>query len=215
MLQCFLIAITISMDGLSVGIAYGIKNITIPLYSLLVLDIISAILLSLGFFTGHLLIKLISKNFVHLLGVVILLLIGLWFLIQAWLNYKFPKNKISDPVSIAVISIDSLGIAINILRDPSKVDLDVSGIIDTKEAILLGMALSIDSLAIGVAVALPTTIAILHTIILVLILNLAFILLGIYIGRNCISSKLREKSTLIPGCLLIILGLSKLINISK
>lgn len=211
MLQSFLIAIAISMDSFSVGVAYGIKNIKVPLRSLIILDCISVILLSFGFFSGKLLAKLVPQILTNFIGAGILLCIGTWFLIQGWLNYKFPKEKVNQPTSIAVISIDSLGIAINILRDPSKVDLDISGVIDTKEAIVLGIALAFDSLAIGVAVSLSSISAILLALLLVAVLNLIFLLSGIYIGKNYILYRVKEKTSFIPGCILVILGLARLI----
>lgn len=211
MTQCILIAIAISMDSLSVGIAYGIKNIKVPLYSLIILDFISVLLLSFGFFTGSLLMKLLPGLAMNLIGAGILFFIGLWFLIQAWLNYKFPKENLHQPISIALISIDSLGIAINILRDPSKADLNVSGVIDLKEAVLLGVALAIDSLAIGIVVSLTSLGLIAFTLLLVAILNLVLLLSGIYIGKNYIASQLKAKTSFIPGCILIILSLSRLV----
>ncbi|MCC5911014.1 MAG: sporulation membrane protein YtaF [Clostridiaceae bacterium] len=211
MLQGLLIAIAISMDSLSVGIAYGIKNIKVPIRSLIILDLISVTLLSVGFFAGNLLTRVVPEVVTDIVGASILFCIGTWFLIQGWLNYKFPKEKLQNPISIAVISIDSLGIAINILRDPSRADWDTSGVIDTKEAVLLGIALAIDSLAIGVAVSLSSIYLILFTLILVAIMNLIFLLTGIHVGRNYIATLLKEKTAFIPGCILIILAIVQII----
>ena len=208
--QSILIAIAISMDSLSVGIAYGIKNITVPLHSLIILDFISILLLTMGFFAGNLVSKIAPSPIIKLIGSIILFFIGLWFLIQGWLNNKFPKEEIAHPTSIAIISIKSLGIAINILRDPSKVDLDTSGTIDTKEAILLGIALAIDSLGIGVAVSLPDISIILFTLLLVAIMNLVFLLSGIYLGKNYIGNSIKDKASFVPGGILILLSLVRL-----
>ncbi|AKL96953.1 sporulation protein [Clostridium aceticum] len=212
MIEGLLIAIAISMDSLSVGIAYGIKNIKVPLRSLIILDCISVILLSFGFFMGNLLTQLVPAFVTELIGAGILVIIGLWFITQSWLNYKYPKEKLPQPTSIAVISINSLGIAINILRDPSKADLDISGIIDTKEAVLLGIALAIDSLAIGIAVSLSSVSIIVFTLFLVAIMNLVFLLSGIFVGKNYIASRLKEKTSFIPGFILVILGLTRLLS---
>ncbi|SET63407.1 putative sporulation protein YtaF [Natronincola peptidivorans] len=211
MVQGLLIAIAISMDSFTVGIAYGIKNIKVPLHSLVILDLISVTLLSLGFFAGNLLTKLVPAFVTDIIAAGVLLALGIWFLIQGWLNYKYPKEKVQEPTSIAVISINSLGLAINVLRDPSNADLDISGVIDTKEAVLLGIALAIDSLVIGIAVSLSSIMIILFTLLLVAVLNLVFLLSGICIGRNYIASRLKEKTTFIPGCILVILGLTRLI----
>jgi len=211
MLECVLIAIAISIDSLSVGIAYGVKRITVPILSLLILDVLSVTLLGLGFFTGNIILKLVPPIWTQVIGGSILLIMGLYLLIQGWINYKYPSENIIAPTQIAVISIESLGIAINILRDPSRVDLDISGSIDTKEAVLLGIALAIDSLAVGVAVALSSISLILFTLLLVSIINIIFLLTGVAVGRKYIAHKFKEKAALLPGCILIVLGLMRLL----
>ncbi|KAB3534107.1 sporulation membrane protein YtaF [Alkaliphilus pronyensis] len=206
MLQAILIAIAISIDSLSVGFAYGAKNIKVPLRSLAILDLISVSLLSVGLFTGNLLTKLFHTTIADLFGAFIIIGIGIWYLIQGWLNYKYPPCKVDKPTSIIIISIKSLGIAINVLRDPTKIDCDVSGVIDTKEAVILGIALAVDSLAVGVAVSISSIPVILLTLILVVVMNLLFLTLGMYLGSKLVSNSFRQKTSFIPGCILLILG---------
>lgn len=211
MLEGLLIAIAISIDSLSVGIAYGVKKIKVPFLSLIILDILSVTLLGLGFFAGNILIRLIPEIWTLVISSGILITMGIYLLTQGWINYKFPPENIISPTQIAVISIESLGIAINVLRDPSRVDLDISGTIDTKEAVLLGIALAIDSLAVGVAVALSSIYIIIFTLFLVGAINLIFLLTGITFGRKFVAHKFKEKAAFIPGCILIILGLMRLL----
>lgn len=210
MLQCFLIALAISIDSFSVGMAYGIKNIRVPLRSILILDIISIILLSIGFFAGNILTKLYPAFLTSFLGSLILFTIGLWYIVQGWLNCKYPKDPTKEPISIAIISIKSLGIAINIMRDPSRVDLDTSGVIDTREAVLLGFALAVDSLAVGLVVSLSSIYLILITLVMVGILNLLLLVTGIYFGKKYLMDRLREKTAFVPGFILILISLIRL-----
>jgi putative sporulation protein YtaF len=211
MLQGILIAVAISMDSFSVGIAYGIKNIKVPIRSLVILDFISVSLLGLGFFSGNLLTRLVPEIFTKLIGSLILLLLGLWMLIQGWINYKFPKEDVEQPTSIINISIHSLGIAINIIRNPFTADMDISGTIDTKEAVLLGVALAVDSLAVGIAVSFFSIPIILITLLLVAVLNLVLLLFGIFIGRKYLSNRLKKVTAFIPGFILLILGLIRIL----
>ncbi len=210
MLQCFLIALAISVDSFSVGMAYGIKNIKIPLRSIFILDIISISLLSIGFFAGNILTKYAPSFLTNIFGACILFIIGLWYIVQGWLNHKYPKEETKEAVSIAIISINSLGIAINIMRDPSRVDLDISGVIDTKEAILLGFALAADSLAVGLVVALSSLSMILITLLMVGILNLLLLKAGINFGKKYLTYQFREKTAFVPGIILIILAIIRL-----
>lgn len=211
MLQCFLIALAISIDSFSVGMAYGIKNIRVPLKSILILDIISITLLSIGFFAGNMLSKLYPTFLTSLLGSLILFAIGVWYIFQGWLNLKYPKNPSEEPISIAIISIKSLGIAINIMRDPSMVDLDISGTIDTREAVLLGFALAVDSLAVGLVVSLSSIYLILMTLVMVGILNLLLLVTGIFFGKKYLMGHLRDKTAFVPGFILILISLMRLI----
>ncbi|KAB3528801.1 sporulation membrane protein YtaF [Alkaliphilus serpentinus] len=211
MLQAIMIAFAISVDSFSVGVAYGVKNIKVPLPSIFILDIISVVLLALGLFTGNLLTRIFPPIVTNLLGSIIIIVIGIWFLIEGWLNYKFPKEKIQQQATIAFISIKSLGIAISVLRNPSGADLDVSGTIDTKEAMLLGFALAIDSLAVGIVVSINSLAIILSALVLVATMNFLFLLMGIFIGKRFLMKSLKEKTSLVPGFILIILGIIRLL----
>lgn len=210
MLQIFLIAAAISIDSFSVGVAFGIRNIKVPLRSILILDFISVTLLSCGFFAGNILSRLFPPKTTELFGSIVIIIIGTWYLTQGFLNYKYPKEKIQHATAIATISIKSLGIAINILRDPSQIDLDVSGIIDTKEAILLGFALAVDSLAVGVALSISSIGMILLTLVLVATINLILLQLGTRLGKHYFASYLGEKTAFIPGIILISMGILRI-----
>ncbi|MDR5659466.1 sporulation membrane protein YtaF [Serpentinicella sp. ANB-PHB4] len=210
MIEGILIAIAISIDSLSVGVAYGVKKIKVPILSLIILDFLSVSFLALGFFAGNMLLKFVPEIWTQIIGACILFTMGSYLLIQGWLNYKYPPHKVSQSTPIAMISIDSLGIGINVLRDPSRADLDISGIIDTKEAVFLGIALAIDSLAVGVAVALTSLPIIIFTLTLVGIINIIFLLSGIHLGKKFIADKFKEKTAFIPGCILILLAIIRL-----
>lgn len=210
MLQSILIAIAISIDSFSVGVAYGIKDIKVPLRSVLILDFISIALLSCGFFVGNFISGFLPSYMTSVLGSLIIFFMGIWYLTQGWLNYKYPCQEVQESTSIATISIKSLGIAINILRSPLGADLDTSGEIDVKEAILLGFALAIDSLAVGVAVSISSLYVIFITLTLVAFMNLIFLYSGMHLGNKFLSTNLGSKTTLIPGIILIGLGLFRL-----
>ncbi|WP_026477526.1 sporulation membrane protein YtaF [Alkaliphilus transvaalensis] len=210
MLQGILIAIAISIDSFSVGVAYGIRDIKVPLRSVLILDFISVALLSIGFFAGNLLSRFVLPGTSEILGAITILIIGLWYFTQGWLNYKFPTNQSDEVTSIATFSIKSLGVAINILRSPFDADLDISGEIDTKEAILLGFALAIDSLAVGVAVSISSFTIIFVTLGIVAVMNLLLLFTGMHLGKQFLATHLGKRTPLIPGIILITLGFIRL-----
>ena len=66
------------------------------------------------------------------------------------------NSKVSDKKSkeaVAVFRIRPLGLVVKILREPTVADTDTSGMIDIKEALLLGSALALDALGAGLGAA--------------------------------------------------------------
>lgn len=211
MLQALFIAIALSIDSFSTGIAFGIKGIRVPFRSILVLDLISILLLGSSFFMGKIIKGMLPIPFTDYLSFGILFMIGLWYLIQGYLNYRYPKDQLTESIPIATLSIRSLGIAINVIRDPLQTDLDTSGTIDTKEAILLGLGLAIDSLAVGIALSITSMTIIFIILGLVSLMNLVFLLGGIALGKHYLGSRLKAKATFVPGLILLSMALIRLL----
>lgn len=210
MLQAFFIAAAVSIDSFSVGVAFGIKRIKVPLRSIVVLNFISVLLLGCGFFAGNFLSRFLPPRSTNLLGSFIILLIGIWYLIQGYLNHRYPRESLAEATAIATISIKSLGIAINILRDPTQIDLDISGVIDIKEAVILGFALAVDSLAVGIALSITSIAAIVLTLLIAAIMNFILLLFGIHLGKRYLGIHLGERTAVVPGIILIVMGLIRL-----
>ena len=146
------LALSVSIDSLGIGITYGIRNIKIFRSAKVILFTISILLTYLSINLGSLLSNIFSKTFTKWIGACFLILMGLWIIYQA-LNTKKREeetlNNISSPI-IYQFMIRFLGITVKIIRNPISSDLDHSKGIDWKESIYLGLCLSIDSLCIGI-----------------------------------------------------------------
>jgi putative sporulation protein YtaF len=204
-------ALALNMDALGTGVAYGIRKIRIPFLSLLIISGMSVITIVFSMSAGQMVSQLISPTFAHRLGGILLLLVGVWILIQ---SIKDTKQDSSDDLSdiertVMQIRIKSLGLVIQILREPAKADLDKSGVISSREALLLGLALAMDAFGAGFAVSMfgfsiPLTAA---------VVGLGHILLtycGLLLGKYCACSSLGRQLAMLPGCILIILGIFKI-----
>ncbi|MGL4820254.1 MAG: manganese efflux pump, partial [Bacilli bacterium] len=103
----------------------------------------------------------------------------------------------------------AFGIVIQILRSPQEADLDRSGSINFQEAVDLGLALSLDSFGAGLGAAMMGANAPLLAVVVALMTGL-FLTIGIEIGKVGRSLSWAKKLTIVPGLILIAIGLLRL-----
>lgn len=112
----------------------------------------------------------------------------------------------------AVFSLElrRLGIVIQILRTPSSADMDKSGSISPLEALVLGIALSLDAFGAGLGAALlgfeP-----LRTSLTIALFSGSILLLGLHTGFRFSGSSWMKRASLLPALLLIAIGILKLL----
>ena len=189
-----LLAISSSIDSLGIGITYGMKNTYISGKGKLVIFFVSFIITIVSLYLGNVL-KFIC--------------------FQALKKEKKVENtKIENKYSQKTYSffIKFLGITIKIIKDPISSDFDNSNKIDSKEALFLALALSIDSLCIGIG---GSVIGINTYIFPFLIgfFQLFFLGIGNFLGEKLYNfSKLPSNIwSIVSGILLITLGVVKFI----
>jgi len=209
-LSMILFSVAVSLDGFGVGFAYGMRNIRIPFFPLIVICLTSSTAIAVSMVSGKMLTYFIPVRTAHLMGALILAFMGLFMFFQAWLQSKDSSgNQAEKERMLFNFRIPFLGILIQILKEPSKADLDKSGIISIRESFVLGFALAMDALGAGFAVAVagfpPFWTA-------VSVGGCKFILVSTAVRLGKISSRnwLGRKTSFVPGLVLLILGLSKL-----
>ena len=219
LLNCLFLAISSSIDSLGIGITYGIKNTKITMGAKSILFFISFIISIISIYFGNLLKYIFPDFLIHYLGSFLLMLMGLFMCFQSLKiskqEYKIENDKnlkISDTEKIYSFFIKCLGITIKIIKNPSSSDLDKSNVIDSKESLFLGLALSLDSFCIGIGFSMINTFSIIFPL-LTSCFQLFFLSLGIYCGKKLYSfSKLPDNIwSIISGILLIIIGFCKMI----
>lgn len=219
LLNCLFLAISSSIDSLGIGITYGIKNTKITMGAKSILFFISFIISIISIYFGNLLKYIFPDFLIHYLGSSLLILMGLFMCFQSVKvskqEYKIENDKnlkISDTEKTYSFFIKCLGITIKIIKNPSSSDLDKSNVIDSKESLFLGLALSLDSFCIGIGFSMINTFSIIF-LLLTSCFQLFFLSLGIYCGKKLYSfSKLPDNIwSIISGILLIIIGFCKMI----
>lgn len=203
MLESLFIVLAICLDSLAIGIAYGMRKIKIPIKSLLVIDIVCTVVLSIAMFLGNIITKILPGNLPTIISFIILLCIGIYFLLEGISNSFINKDKKKFEIKFSNIKI-----IIDVVVDCTKADLNKSGDIDLREGFYLGMALSLDSLGIGFGVAL-VSINYIQVLVFSFIFNMLIILLGLYFGKKFVS-KYKFNCSWVSGLILIFLALCKL-----
>lgn len=203
-----LFALAVSADGFMVGIAYGIRKIRIPVLSLVVVSIASALAVTVSMICGRALAYFLSPEMASYLGAGLIITIGGYFLLQAGREI-ICSLEYNEEVPLISLEIKSLGIIINILKEPSSADLDCSGEISLREAFFLGVALAMDALGAGVGIAMAGY-NILFTAISVGMLKFILVNSGLILGRIVQSERFKNFSSLAAGLILIAIGIAEL-----
>lgn len=206
-----ILALSVSIDSLGIGITYGLKNTTIPSISKIILFIMSVIITTISIYLGNFLNNILPSYFTNFIGSILLLLMGLWVIYQALSKNKSNNSNVKNFKTTSYqFIIKPLGITIQILRNPISSDLDNSKKIDKKEAFYLGIALSIDSICVGICSSVIGFSSIIFPF-LVAIFQLCFLSAGSFLGKKITSiSNIPENIwNVLSGILLICIGISK------
>ena len=195
-------AMAVSVDGFLAGLAYGLRGMRLPVVCLAIISLASVGIMSVALTAGTVLGVWLGAGRAELLGALILLIMGLWIILEAWL--KVAAGECQEKPLLRW-RIASLGLVIQVMRQPTRADLDLSGGLSWGEAVLLGLALALDAFGVGLGAAMTglTTWALPAA---VGVANLAFIPAGTWIGYRYSLGGLKEKGAFLPGLLLIFLA---------
>jgi putative sporulation protein YtaF len=206
-ISLLLLAFAVSLDSFSVGLTYGLRKMKIPIKSISVIAVCSAAVLMAAMMIGHFLESFFSTGMAETLGGTVLIVLGGWVLYQFFREDK--TELLCHEKIILNLEIKSLGIVINILKKPMTADFDRSGTINGIEAVMLGLALSLDAFGAGIGAAflgfspgyLALTVACMSSL---------FVYAGMRMGSYFSESGWLQRFSFVPGILLIIIGLMKI-----
>jgi putative sporulation protein YtaF len=221
-MSLILIALAVSLDNCSVGLLYGARKIRIPLFSLIIIATCSGVMIWGSMSVSQLLLDGLDPQLAKDVGALILVVVGMWTIFQFILHHRKPKqlpesterivlhNTDVSVQTVMQIEIRKIGLVIQIIRSPAAADMDQSGNISSWEASLLGIALSLDALGAGVGAALVGY-SPLSTAIWIAISGGLFIMIGLRLGHWISSRRWMQRLSVLPGLLLITLGIMKLL----
>lgn len=207
LLSLLLLGVAVSLDSFTVGLTYGMRKVTIPFKSLIIISSCTFLVLLLAMGIGTIIEQFISYEAAERLGGIILIGLGIWVLYQFFTSQK-TKTEDSSDYKVIKFEIKSFSIIIKILKKPMEADFNRSGNINSLEALFLGLALSLDSFVAGVGAALIDLPPILFSIVITISCTI-FVIAGINIGKILTNVKWVKNLTLLPGIVLILIGIFK------
>lgn len=207
MLESILLVLSLCVDACAASFAYGTNKIKIPIKSSLILTGISTLFLMLSAGIGSLIQGFIPMQLSHIICFFILFFLGFMRLFEGLLKNYLNKKALS-PSNIEV-TLFNFKLVLNVYADVTLADLDHSKTLSAKESLYLGVALSLDSLVVGLGAALGP-ISFIQLFIFSIIFNIFSILFGCFLGSKC-AEKTRVDLPWLSGAILILLALIKII----
>lgn len=179
--KCILLALSASIDALSLGITYGIKKTKMSKAGNVIIFLTLFVLTSISVFVGHYISILLSPIFSAILGSTLLILLGIY-------NIYKSKNTIT-----------------------TNFDTDNSNYIDTKEAFILGLAVAVDASCVSLgsgmiglgSFILPIFMAFFHTF----FVNCGNLVATTIVKKLKISNK---SLSILAGVILIFIGILRI-----
>ncbi len=190
MFLCLLCAFSSSIDSLSVSIIYGAKRIKLPIYTIVIVSLISTFGTFLSMKFGNVILSTTEDNLIEYIGSLMLIFMGTYFIYD---------TKNSSDVSIK-----------EIINNPSYIDYDNSGKIDFFEAFFLAAALTINNIVVGIASAVAG-LSIFYMTLFTFIITFFSVYFGYLLGKKYISLNIAKYTQIISGALIILIGLFNII----
>lgn len=183
-LKYILLALSASIDALSLGITYGIKKTKMSNTANVIIFTIVLICSTIAILVGHFLSILFSPTFSVLIGSSLLIMLGLYNIYKGLKKANTFKNF----------------------------DIDNSNYIDNKEAVALGLAVAVDASCVSmgagiigyISFVLPVFMAVFHTL---------FVNCGNFVAKSAVE-KLNIPSNILSifsGILLVLIGIFRII----
>lgn len=191
-------------DSFFMSVAYGAEQIKISWRATMIISLCGTLLLGLSIALAKSFSQFLPVEIGKWLSFMILTALGLVRLFQAQVKHYVKKHK-QQPL---IIKVKGISFVIDIFLDETEADQDHSKELSLKEAAYLGVALSLDSLASGLAygIGVVNLGALLSCS---FVFGIALIILGSALGKSMIHYCHNDISWL-SGGLLMILALLRL-----
>lgn len=184
----FILALTLSADDFSVGVAYGLNKIRLPFKKLVIMVLGSATSTYGIMLLGSFAFTSLPSNITSWLSATVLGVIGCKMLYTGW------KGKNDNVKSVNEDSMDS-----NNLR-----------VVSFWETYLVGLGLGVDDFAQALGLSLAGFPVVL-TVCVLEVSEMIMILFGNFLALKGLSKKISGKLSIIPGVILLLVALYQIV----
>lgn len=195
--SALLFALSANLDNIVIGIAYGIKKIRMRTAANFLIALFTTAGTLISMWVGKLLTAIIPAPAAGKTGAAVLVLLGGTFFCKSILHNVRQSKKTQ---SVALRGADEM------LDYAEQSDRDVSGSIDIKEALAVGLGLSLNNLGAGLAAGVSGI-----SVFLAAAANFAvsffFLMLGFRLGSRLLGKLPGKFAPVLSGLLLVLLGL--------
>ena len=204
--EAFMLVMALTADTIVSGFAYGAKKIKIPFTSATIISVVCSAILAVSLFLGRFIGGILPSGLASAICFAVLLILGISKIFDSGIKNIIRKhNGLNKKVEFSAFN---LGFILNIYANPEEADKDRSNALSPIEALSLAVALSLDGLAVGLGAGM-SSVNTLIVVVLSLIINMAGIMFGSFVG-NRIARKIRFDLSWLSGALLILLAVMKL-----
>lgn len=197
MLTTLLLVVSVNLDSMGVGFAYGTRKIHLPLSSNLIIALIAC-----GSTVGMMMIGKYLKTgrttttLASYLGCGIIITIGIWSILIDLRKPTEGHGKRGDMFS-------------RLLQQSFRADANFFGNIEAGEAVILGVVLALNNLACGFGAGLIGMNP-LVTAVLVFVMSMFLFSVGIRLGGRLTSRWSGDRTGLLAGLILVMIGFCQL-----
>lgn len=208
-----LLAISLSMDALGIGVSYGLRGKRVPLLPKIIISLISLAFTAAAIGIGNVIVLFLPDQLAKLIGSGMLGILGVGIIIQA-LSKKSrgEEQKAQSPQKKTwEIGLKPLGLTIKIIRNEihkNGSNADSAAVMGIRESLYMGVALSIDSFGAGISSAV-SGINNFFVPVMVGLCQFIFLSLGIFCGQKLTSIKKADPKIfmLLSGAILVVLAI--------
>jgi len=196
----FFLAIATSIDSLGVGVAYGLNGTRVRFSAHVCICIVMLAITWSSVAAGNTISRYLPDTVTNLLSAAFFVGVGLWILVPA-IRKRRAKSNAPDSVHTPTVT--------DVLIDPQLADRDSSRDIDIREALLLGVALSLNNIGGGISagmIKIPAA----SMAFLAVFFNVLCLTTGHAMGSRLSATRVSANAELISGVLLILVGLWQL-----
>lgn len=208
MLESLLLVSSLCIDSFVASIAYGTSKIHIPPLSAVIINLVCTITLACSLLIGSIFKSFLPSGLPVFLGFLLLMLLGIYRLFESIFKSYISKYSKSD--SPLTFKLFDFRFVLQVYADEIKADFDKSKCLNVKESFYLGLALSLDSLAVGIGSSL-CNVNYAEVLILCFIIGFLCVSIGVFIGKKFIQ-KLHFELSWLSGALLILLAILRVLK---